>query len=583
MIKKLVTPSHFALTFFIVLGLILAILIPPFQKPDEDVHFFRTVAIANGDIICNPQSYPIQRYLQQFINDSGTYDLKFNFWNKIHYQRLLNDGLHKDIDRSIMRSNVSLCVQPTLSYFPQALGVSAALAFGLPPLVVFYIGRLTMLAVAALVFTWLIKRVPKQYLGIVLLFFCLPMTIHQITSYSYDAVLLLASASLFVFFVRLLEAKKVLTSDLMLLAISLSLIVLTKDSGYELLLVLPVIIIMQQKVWRSAQLLSLSLLVIIIPGLILTAPKIRQLSAVLSAPAAQEMSAIDLTASRAFVNPAQQMAIITHYPIETARLFLNASITNQDTYIKGLIGIFGWLDYEISTAVISIILVIVGIVILQSSQSKTTKTMTPLSQVLLLCMLVGTYVLIQFGLYLYWMPVGVTGIEGVQGRYFLPLFPFALLLISQAISKRNTRTLLLVAMVVAGVLSISGTIINRYYYTYRVLDYDTSKSLASSYNPDESGQILGQVNQAGKKLIGFKITTQLKEPISLAKHLYLDLEVDPECSQQKSFHQPISINQVLAEKDVLFFVQPVAITEKGVCFKIRNAEFPLVVEPELLL
>ena len=44
--------QNFVLSIAFIISLGLAILIAPFDKPDEDLHFFKAVAVSQGNLIC---------------------------------------------------------------------------------------------------------------------------------------------------------------------------------------------------------------------------------------------------------------------------------------------------------------------------------------------------------------------------------------------------------------------------------------------------------------------------------------------------------------------------------------------------
>ena len=47
-------PPAVFLRIALAFGVILALLTPPFQSPDEHLHFYRALQIADGHLICQP-------------------------------------------------------------------------------------------------------------------------------------------------------------------------------------------------------------------------------------------------------------------------------------------------------------------------------------------------------------------------------------------------------------------------------------------------------------------------------------------------------------------------------------------------
>lgn len=76
----------------LLLGLVFTFAIPPFQKPDENVHFLRAVALSDGQFFCSSDENGNGRFLIHqkyfdYITDVGTHRIAFNYNEKF----FLND------------------------------------------------------------------------------------------------------------------------------------------------------------------------------------------------------------------------------------------------------------------------------------------------------------------------------------------------------------------------------------------------------------------------------------------------------------------------------------------------------------
>jgi hypothetical protein len=98
----------------------------------------------------------------------------------------------------------------------------------------------------------------------------------------------------------------------------------------------------------------------------------------------------------------------------------------REFYVQSSLGYFGWLDYKYDLVGNLIVVGILVFFVLKVFKKVKDPVLDWFGVVMLGGMLGGTYVLIHFMFWMYWTNVGSNVIEGVQGRYLLPLMPFAI-------------------------------------------------------------------------------------------------------------------------------------------------------------
>ncbi|MDQ3109217.1 MAG: DUF2142 domain-containing protein [Bacteroidota bacterium] len=115
-------------------------------------------------------------------------------------------------------------------------------------------------------------------------------------------------------------------------------------------------------------------------------------------------------------------------------VFLNSMGKSSEMYAPGYIGTFGWLDIHLPAWLIVTGYVIIVFVSItgDNEQLKFRKR----DRFLLAGTLLLLLVLIIFSQHLTWDPVGGDRVMLMQGRYFIPVFPLAFLLIASFISRR---------------------------------------------------------------------------------------------------------------------------------------------------
>ena len=111
--------------------------------------------------------------------------------------------------------------------------------------------------------------------------------------------------------------------------------------------------------------------------------------------------------------------------------FIRALIIAFPQYVD-MLGIFGWLEYGSSIIPLVMIFLFAKICFQESGIS-----INKIDKVLIFMMIAGIYAVTCFAMYISWTPVGSAEIQGVQGRYFIPMFALASLLFT---SSENSRT-----------------------------------------------------------------------------------------------------------------------------------------------
>ena len=133
----------FIFGYLLIVGTIFSFIIPPFQKPDETVHFKKTVAISYGIFDCSKNNQIrvnkqfvdlVQQKSLQLIIAKKNRKLNFNQWfNQINTTKFENKFTLLDAKNS--------CQLPVISYAPQATGLLFSRLLNLNAYWSFFIGR----------------------------------------------------------------------------------------------------------------------------------------------------------------------------------------------------------------------------------------------------------------------------------------------------------------------------------------------------------------------------------------------------------------------------------------------------------
>jgi uncharacterized membrane protein len=165
------------------------------------------------------------------------------------------------------------------------------------------------------------------------------------------------------------------------------------------------------------------------------------------------------------INPEQQLAFIINHPLNFISLAARNYIFSSGYYLKTFFGQLTWFDLYVPTyLVVLIYLVIIGAALLDKDSKK---TISKINKFIFMLIIAGTAFIISALLYMSWSPIGGDFVEGIQGRYFIPVAPLIFLLFYQhKLNWRHFRGFapLIVAVTVIFSLIITLLTVYRRYY-----------------------------------------------------------------------------------------------------------------------
>jgi uncharacterized membrane protein len=433
--------------------LIFTFLVPPFQKPDEQTHFEQSLIISKGFLSCQKKSnntIPIEKKYVNFIK-TPYLDLLTHGGSKLPVSIFLKDLFSKKQDDRKINFNIDhLCSFPIISYLPQAFSLTVASILNLNPILSLYFGRLTMSFLGYFWFLYLYKRISKNYKLIPLFTFALPMTLHQISSFSYDTVHILLALTFFTLLISRDVINHVSTKYLKLFFV-LFLLLLSKKVGYEAFFLFIFLIPFEIK-----PVIILSL--IFAPFYLLS-----KLS-----------GAYDLQyfASNQVFNPLHQLNFLFSNPINIFKVLAATTIHRLGFYLQSLIGIFGWLEYGLDP--LSYLLYGLFFVYLLLNINLPKKYIFSKKQnFLLFSALIISYIFIILLGYVFYTVTGMLVAGGIQGRYFIPFLPFIILFIIQYTRNikilgkirisENVKNIIFSLLIIYLISATFYSVINRYY------------------------------------------------------------------------------------------------------------------------
>jgi uncharacterized membrane protein len=443
------------------LGILLAVftfLVPPFQKNDEPSHYYRTVSLAKLDLLCSKDAEgryftTMERRYADLPRVLGAEAL----WQSAD-ARFPPAVLGKDFSDPAFREPVrvyDICNLGLFGYVPNALGLLAGLPFE-SPVAGFYLGRVAggIFFLGCLVLA--LRVAPPRYRLAIVFYAALPMVLHQVSSFSYDAVQLSLFPLIFAFLTRFLTREERLPRrELVLFLALLWLAVGVKSFAYYGLFLL-YFVIPAARVARGAFGYigtTAALAALVIPSIV--AVEVLYLS---------RSGLIDPLGDGP-IRPRQQVELTLSDPMTFAAASLKTAQLEGEELVRQGVGVFGWAAFEVNIFVVYLAVLVAGLLCYGLARGER-PLIRPLQLAVLWAALMVVTASVLFALYVVWSPVGAPSVSGLQGRYFVGLVPFGILAACQTVAGiggRAAARLLAFGLAALALASMLAAVLGRYY------------------------------------------------------------------------------------------------------------------------
>lgn len=437
---------------FLAAGLVFVFIIPPFQNPDEPMHFYRSYQLATGDLMSNSNDQGlyggnIPLSMRHLVSESGIqHNFDYGYRFDLNYRSLLG---YKYGGEKVFEGFPNTAIYSPFAYIPSILAHQIVALVNGPMLVSLYLARIISLlfVFAAIFFAMKIIPFGRWVLFSVSL---LPMTVASSVSLSADAMTIAVSFMLISTTLYIAFSKRVVSHRWhILLCVLVILMSLVKQAHIALIPIIFLIPLFNNKYRSKVMYLSISTLFLASLTCFYVWYKMT------------EMITINFDQ---LVQPVLQKAYVLHHPVHFVNTLFQTYFTNNaNGFAIGTFGNFGWL-----TAPLPIFFIIISALSLYWStklvdldeirrmklMSSIHKKIFNLALVSLFLLVVG---LISVALYLYWTPYKTSVIWGIQGRYFIPVLPLLLLpfLKRNGMDQKSLRRMVTLSSIVVLIVGIS--------------------------------------------------------------------------------------------------------------------------------
>lgn len=413
--RTLLRPEVMFVCFALVFGLGFTFFNAPFQAPDEGAHFWRAYHVYQGDWVSTRKGNAVGGQIPKSVA-----------YARQPYQHLISKPQER-VNMGTLAADLNRPFEPKktvfidfftpalfapIVYIPQTIGIAIARAFDLSALKVMYAGRISTLLCCIAVLYAAIRIVPL-FKWLFVLVALLPRSLFQSASLSADGPTNAIALLLTAFILQgIFGPTKQLGKWNILLILILSMLLSMSKQVY-LPLVGLVFLIPFDKFGGWKQKLVFCALVV---------------GASVLATGIWSMLIRDFYRPWKEANAPEQMALVMARPWIFPKIAVDSFLHYWPSLVFSFVGVLGFLDVWLPKWIyFTYPFLLIGVAVFDKYYHGSLNWIKR-SWIILICL--GVFLLIELSMYLVWTKPGAEIVEGVHGRYFIPLIIPALLAIA---------------------------------------------------------------------------------------------------------------------------------------------------------
>lgn len=403
-----------------ILGLLFILVLPVGQSPDDIMHFRRAYGISEGVLIPNA------------INENGEVgsavpidaeEVLESFPEAGHYGEVAGELVSGTTEKTEQSYN-NTALYNFVCYLPQSLAMMIGKLFGMSTAGLAYLARFFNFALWIVLVFFAIKLMPK-FKKIVLFIALLPITLQEATSLAPDALAIGLSFFMISYVTYLAYGrKKELNRKELALLYGLAGVI-----GFCKIVYLPLV-----------------LLYLIIPDERFGAKKNKWVHLGIIASVVVILNLMWLMVSSGYlvefnpgVNSKEQLMWVLSHPFNYLVVILRTVVANMELWMSSMLGMhLGSFVFNLPNI---LFLTSFALFVLLFAQRDETLNLKKFDRIVFLLTFLLIVLLIFTSLYIQWTAVGALIIDGIQGRYFLPILLLVPLFCCRAKNNKTYHTL----------------------------------------------------------------------------------------------------------------------------------------------
>jgi uncharacterized membrane protein len=408
-----IRPECLFLVLGALFGLCFLVLTPPFQVPDEPVHFLRAYQVSQGQLVARQDSGGTPMgYLPVALNELTVpfKPLPLHPESKVSLGEIAQANAIKldGSERTFVAVPFTAPYNP-VCYLPQAIGILVGRVFHCTALEALYLARLGALIAWLVAVFWAVKTTPVGKWAFVAVSL-LPMTVFEAPSVAADSFTYAMVALTAAYAAKYSMSHMSLSRRQVLGIVALSVVVSCVKTPYSLVFLILILAPLASREGRRHYLLVCG------AGLLLCSVLIGSWYWV------AQRTSVGAPRSGTFTSTTAQLNNIARNPRAFPVAFRNTYFGKR-SFVQRLdrecIGVLGWLDTPLPpwAVLLGNITLILSFLLIENRLA----SLPALYKAGYLCLFVMIFLGINLLLYLSWNAIGADIISGLQGRYFLAM------------------------------------------------------------------------------------------------------------------------------------------------------------------
>lgn len=400
---------------YLIIGLILGItyvfVAPVFTQSDESFHFIRAYQISKGNFISpydqNGNSYdefPKSIYKVLYDDDDIFPEYK-------NYSDSYNESKIKLQKNHTISSDVRASNYVFLNYLPHAIGIKIGILLNFSPYTIGLLGRITNMFVCILIISISLKIIPICKKSLAILLLC-PSVIAYISSLSADGLIIATALLLISYIVKFIYEKTKLNWKYYLILLLIVAFVSTCKAAY--LPIIGILIFIPCDCFKNKRIKWFFTLSLVMLGIV--------------------MSLLWMNVGHISVGTADGYTGLEKY-LRFGYVFINTLFNDFGAYIRNIFA--GDYMYQRQVNPFQIIPISYFFVFITAIFSENTRLkMKTFNKAIIFMIIISVIALIAYALFTCNTDLNATLVNGIQGRYFVPI----LLLVPFFLPKKKFET-----------------------------------------------------------------------------------------------------------------------------------------------
>ena len=409
------------MVFALLFGVIYMIIMPVNSAPDSIVHSISTYHYSNVVLGINDDVKENKIFMRtEDVSMQNLYDKQPGVTD---YQKLIYFAQRQERNSELTEVETDGVAKFPLLYLPGIIGITIARLANLRTIYLILFGEFCNLFAYIILAYFSIRIIPWGKKAL-LVAGVSPMALSLGASFSYDAVLIGLS---WLFLSMVLEyaytKQRKFTKRNIIILFIVMLLLIPQKAVYCLFALLPLLISANETIKEPRKWCILCI------GMLACAAAVCLLYN-LTTVVAISGDSVEYSSEQIITYSVNS---IFKNPIKILFVFFNTTIVNAFKYIKDMFGFtLGWWDFNVNKGLIVCMLIVFFLsCVTDLAENCGIKKVSCLHVILILSVCIGIYGLVALSMLLSFTPDNYVVIAGIQGRYFLPLIPLIIVLLSK--------------------------------------------------------------------------------------------------------------------------------------------------------